>query len=204
MDNKVDGIAPKNLDGSTVVNTVHTANTAAVEAEKEKQQDYYVDPLEQEERMKEKLALMNSDKAKTDAANEEEDQKYFDPSSIRPDMNVSGYFSAGTTAKKTSFIKTPASADTLTLGMIVGVVGAIFSAFYLVYLIASGFSIHYIVNWIYIVVVILLAVTVFNAIRSIKVKNNSIKQKAIISIITAVISLAPAIGWLVHYIITIV
>ena len=113
MDKELDELTPMNLDG-TPAETVHTPSKEVAEAvlaeEKEKKEDYYVDPLEQDALMKEKLKKIEEDKpAKT-----EEEPEY----DFKPDMNVSGYFSAGTTAKKTGFMGQTASVGALSFSFI--------------------------------------------------------------------------------------
>ncbi len=211
MDKEIEEIAPKNLDGSTtVVNTVQKASpeevAKAAAAEKEKKEDYYVDPLEQEAKMKEKLDKIEEMKAlerKRNGEPEPEEEKADSVSSetIRPDMNVSGYFSSGTTAKKGGIMKRPASANALVISVVTGVIGAIYSMFYLITLISTNFSFstNWIMGWIYAVVVIASIIAIFNGIRSRKVQNETLKRNALIGLVGSGISFIPLVAWLVNW-----
>jgi hypothetical protein len=200
MDKGIDGIAPKNLDGTTVVNTVN--NPLATEANKPdsdtSKQDYYVDPLEQEALMKEKLAKIEEQK---NLNKEDDDNGYIDPDeTIRPDMNVTGFFSTGATAKKESFIKTPASKNVLIFCALIGVVGGIFTTLYLALLISSNFGIYWLYNWVYAVFVVGSIFAIINGIRSTKAPKDSLKRLALIGIIGSAITLVPILAWLLHWI----
>lgn len=207
MDKELTEIAPKNLDGSEVVNTVKKATAeeaeAAAKAEKEKKEDYYVDPLEQESKMKEKLEKIESEKEKkftNDSEDKESEPTPTFETSIRPDMNVTGYFSAGTTAKKANLLGRPAGRGTMLFSMFFGVINPIFAAFYMILIISTGFDINWWLNWIYTFIVILSIFVLVNSIRSIKAQNDSLKRKALIGILGASISLVPIFAWLVHWI----
>ena len=205
MDKYTPEINPTNLKG-TVVNTVHNATVdeknRAAEEEKEKKQDYYVDPLEQDALMKEKLDKIEADKAdKKDG--DEEHEAYVDET-IRPDMNVSGYFSSGTTAKKTSFMSRPASANTLFVCFILGVINAIYSAFYAAALITTRFNAFWFFGWIYAVVVLGSLIITLTSIRSLKVQKSSMKRHALIAIVGSGISIIPLIAYLIHWITAII
>lgn len=212
MDKETPEIAPTNLDG-TVVNTVHTPTSneaeraAAAAAEKEKEQDYYVDPLEQEAKMKEKLEKIEARKEldKKDGLIPDDEQEKTETAvdeTIRPDMNVSGFFSTGETAKKQSFISRPASSKSLAACAVFGVISAIYSAFYTVSLISTNFDTSWFFGWIYAVVVIASVVIVITGIRSLKTQNDSLKRKALIGIVGSAISAIPLIALLIHLIIS--
>lgn len=207
MDKELTEIAPTNLDGSEIepVNTVKKASAeevkAAAEAEKAKKQDFYVDPLEQEAKMKEKLEKIEELKALERKENgEPEETDYYEPEKVRPDMNVSGYFSTGATAKKEGVMKRPASAGALTFCMIFGIIGAIYSAFYTVTLISTTFSVNWFMGWIYAVVAVTSLIVLLTGVRSLKVQNESLKRNALIGIVGAAISVIPLVAWLVHWV----
>ena len=207
MDKELTEIAPKNLDGSEVVNTVKKATAeeaeAAAAAEKEKKEDYYVDPLEQESKMKEKLEKIESEKERKINPSTEDEQseetQSFTPL-IRPDMNVTGYFSAGDTAKKGFFLAHPAGKGTMFFSLIFGIINPICSAFYLILLLSSGFDLNWLLNWFYAIIVIITIFVLVNSLRSVGAKNDSLKRKALIGILGSIISLVPLIMWLVHWI----
>ena len=209
MDKEIEEIAPKNLDGSnTVVNTVKKASAEevaqAAAAEKEKKEDYYVDPLEQDALMKEKLAKIEERKElERKRSGEEEPEKTETTTSsdetIRPDMNVSGYFSTGATAKKDSIMKRPASSSSLTLCLVFGVINGIYSVCYFALLVASGFNIHWFMNWIFYIVVAASVIIIFTSVRSLKVQNANLKRNALVGIVGSAIALSPLIGWFIHW-----
>ena len=214
MNKELTDIAPTNLDGSEAepVVTIKTAPSAeeaeaAAAAEKEKNQEYYVDPLEQDSLMKEKLEKIEFEKERKkketygeDEEEKEEEKPAIDPS-IRPDMNVTGYFSAGNTAKKQSFVMQPASKHALTFGVIFGVIDAIYSAFFTIILISSNFDIKWYFGWAYALVVIFSIIIVINGIRSLKAQKDTIKQKALVGIVGSAISIVPLIAIFINWII---
>ena len=207
MDKELDGIDPGDLLKDTVVNTVHTASKeealAAAAEEKEKKQDYYVDPLEQDDVMKEKLKKIEEEREKKnlDNATPEEEKEEEVDLSIRPDMNVSGFFSAGNTATKQSIMHRPASKAFLNFCMIFGVINATYSAFYLVVLISDKFlSPNWFMGWLYAIVVILSVIIIINGVRSLKVQKDSLKRKALIGIVGSGIAALPLFAWIFHII----
>ena len=206
MDKELTEITPTNLDG-TEVNTVKKATEeeakAAAVAEKEEKENYYVDPLEQEALMKEKLEKIEAEKEQRRKENLEEEEASMPEidASIRPDMNVSGYFSTGNTAVKQSVLHRPASKGFLNFCMIFGVIDAIYSAFYFIALISDNFaSANWFMGWLYAIVVIISVIIIFNSVRSLKVQKNSLKQKAMIGIVGSAIAGLPLIAWLFHWI----
>ena len=208
MDKETPEIVPKNLDGSEmVVNTVQKASAddvkKAAEEEKERKQNYYVDPLEQDALMKEKLEKIEAEKAEKESDDEEEHEVTVDET-IRPDMNVSGYFSTGKTATKAGIMQRSASADTLTVCVVLSVISAIYSALYAALLISTEFNTNWFLGWIFAVAVIASIFVTFNSVRSLKVKNNSLKQKALIGIVGAGITAIPLIAWLIHWLTSVV
>lgn len=212
MDKELTEITPKNLDGSDaemVVNTVQKASEEEVKKaaaeEKERKENYYVDPLEQDALMKEKLDKIEAEKAEK-KAEEEEKEKAETPvdDTLRPDMNVSGYFSTGATANKTSFLKRPASANTLVVCFIFGILDAIYSGFYTVTLISTSFDANWFMGWIYAVVAILSIIITINCARSLKAQKESMKRNALVGLVGSGISAIPLIAWLIHWIVTIV
>jgi hypothetical protein len=208
MDKELTEITPTNLDGTEVVNTVKKATEeeakAAAIAEKEKKENYYVDPLEQDALMKEKLEKIEAEREKRRKENgeyEEQESTDFIDETIRPDMNVNGYFSTGNTASKTSVLKRPASKGTLSFCMVAGIVSAIYSAFYLVILVTDNFaSPYWFAGWLYAVAVIISIIVVLTGVRSLSVKNDNLKRKALIGIIGAALSVFPLIAWIIHWI----
>jgi hypothetical protein len=199
MDKELDGIKPETLE-NTVVNTVHIASkeeaAAAMNEEKEKKEDYYVDPLEQEKLMKEKLQRMEEERKK----NQTEDATSTDDEmTVRPDMNVSGYFSAGNTAKKAGFMSQNATIGTLNFCLIFGIIDAIYSAFYLLALITQRFDVNWFLGWLYAVVVVLSVIITVNGIRSLNIQKDNLKRKAMIGIVGSAISIIPLIAWIIHW-----
>lgn len=198
MDKELDNIEPMNLDG-TPAEAVHTAKkedvAAAVAEEKEKKEDYYVDPLEQDALMKEKLKKIEQEKSEKTEDNEEEYVPDF-----KPDMNVSGFFSTGTTAKKAGIMSQTASVGALSFCFIFGIINAIYSAFYLVLLIAERFDVNWFLGWLYAVVVVISIIVVLNSIRSLNVQKENLKRKAVIGIFGSSIAMIPLIAWIIHWI----
>ena len=209
MDKESPEITPKNLDGSDiVVETVKRASDEdikkAAEEEKAKKQDYYVDPLEQEALMKEKLDKIEAEKAEKKAEEEDEKTETVVDTTLRPDMNVSGYFSTGVTANKTGIMQRPASTGALTLSAIIGIIGAIYSAFYTVTLISTSFNANWFMGWIFAVIVIVSIFVLFNCARSLKAQKDSIKRKALLGIVGSCITAIPLIAWIIHLITSVV
>ena len=198
MDKELDNIEPTNLDG-TPAEAVHTVKkeevAEAAAEEKEKKEDYYVDPLEQDALMKEKLKKIEEEKSEKKDGNEEETIPEF-----KPDMNVSGYFSAGTTAKKAGIMSQTASVGALSFCFIFGIINAIYSAFYLVLLIAERFDVNWFLGWLYAVVVVISAIVLFNGIRSLNVQKENLKRKAMIGIFGSSIAIIPLVAWIIHWI----
>lgn len=204
MDKEITDIAPTNLEG-TVVNTVKKASEEDVEAaalaEKEKKENYYVDPLEQDAIMKEKLEKIEAERAKNHQDDDEEDEATFIDTSIRPDMNVSGYFSSGNTAKKPGIMKRSATGSMLTFGMVFSIFSAAYSVFYLVVLIADNFSSPlWYLGWLYAAVAVTSLFVIFNSIRSLGVKNDSLKAKALVGIIGSAFVIFPFFAWIINII----
>jgi len=197
-------ITPRNLDGSeAAVNTVQNISSEAVkkaaEEEKEKRQNYYIDPLEQDAKMKEKLDKIEAEKAE----NSEESSDSINDEIIRPDMNVSGFFSNGSTAGKTNILGQSASSATLAFCSFFGVLDAIFSAFYFIILITTGFNANWFMNWFYGALFIVSIVVAINCIRSVKVQKDDMKRNVLVGLVGSGISVIPIVTWIIHYIITI-
>jgi hypothetical protein len=197
MDKELDELTPMNLDG-TPAETVHTPSKEVAEAakaeEKEKKEDYYVDPLEQDALMKEKLKKIEEEKP---VKNEEDEPEY----DFKPDMNVSGYFSAGTTAKKAGFMSQTASVGALSFSFIGGITCATYSAFYLVLLISERFDVNWFLGWLYAVIAFVSIIILVNGIRSLKVQKENLKRKAMVGIVCSCISMIPLLAWIIHWIV---
>ncbi len=201
MDKELDGLTPSTLSGTTV-NTVHTASkeevAVALAEEKERKEDYYIDPLEQDAAMKEKLAKIESEKPAESSENKGEEREEAVPE-IHPDLNVSGFFSAGNTAKRPGFMSHNASISALNLCFVFGIINAIYSAFYLLALISTGFDTNWFFGWLYAVVVVTSIIIAINCFRSRNVQKDELKRKALIGLVGSAISILPLIGWILHF-----
>ena len=158
--------------------------------------EYYVDPLEQEAKMKEKLEKIDEPKT----AEIPEDEQL---SNIHPDMNITGFFSTGNTAKKTGFMHRSASPFMIKFGFVFGIISAIYSALYLFILISQRFYTNWFLSWLYAVVAIFALVILINSLRSLKVKNDNLKRNVLVGIFCAIISFAPLIAWVIHWFLTV-
>ena len=179
---------------------VKTANTDAA-AVKEESEDYYVDPFEQEAKMKEKLAKIEAQKFNKSDDDDEDEKPEGIPEiddTVRPDMNVSGFFSAGKTAKKESIIKRPASRQTSRNCFLVSAAGAGISLIYLIILFIVNFVAHWFLVAIYIITLIIVAATVFFAIRSHNSQDPTIKRYADLSLVLAAACLIPLLTVLLN------
>ena len=209
MDKELTEITPSNL-GDIEVNTTKRASAeevkAAAEAEKEEKQNYYIDPLEQDAVMEKRRQELEELKHRTNQDNEEpvEEEKPEVEETIRPDMNVNGFFSAGQTATKAGIMNRTATKGTLTFCMVFGVINAIYSAFYTVMLVSSAFDLHWFTAWVYAIVFVLTIIVLFNSLRSMKSQKDDIKRKALIGVFGSIISFAPLIAWVIHWITTII
>lgn len=209
MDKELTEITPSNL-GDIEVNTTKRASAeevkAAAEAEKEEKQNYYVDPLEQDAVMEKRRQELEELKHRTNQDNEEsvEEEKPEVEETIRPDMNVNGFFSAGQTATKAGIMNRTATKGTLAFCMIFGVINAIYSAFYTVMLVSSAFDLHWFTAWVYAIVFILTIIVLFNSLRSMKSQKDDIKRKALIGVFGSIISFVPLVAWIIHWITTII
>jgi len=203
MDKELTEINPANLDGGTAVNTINRASVEAAQKaaaeEKEKKQDFYVDPLEQDKIMQEKLAKIEEEKA---AEKSEEDDE-INESTIHPDMSVTGYFSTGNTATKPSIMNRTASTSTLTFCFLFGIINGAFSLLYMALLISTGFSVHWFLSWAYAAIVVLSIVIMVNSIRSLNTQKANLKRNAMVGIVGASISFLPIITWIIHWLMSI-
>ncbi len=208
MDNKEnEGINPISLEGFEV-NTVKRPSAEDVEQEKD---NYYVDPLEQDAIMKEKLARIEAERerrrqevAKENEDEKEEEKPYFVNETIRPDMNVTGYFSNGNTAPKKNPLKKPASSAQINFCMTAGIINVAYALAYAITLIVKNFDTKiWFMNWVFIFLSFVSILVILNTIRILKVNKDAAKNKLIFTIALAGASLAPAIIWLVHWLIQI-
>lgn len=203
MDKEAPEITPTtNLDGQTE-NAVKTPDVARVqaasEAMKEKKQDYYVDPLEQEALMQKKQEELNARKVATGVP-VEEPKPEVDTSEpvIQPDMNVTGFFSTGETAKKGSIIKRPVSGGTTKFFFAVSIVSMGFSVIYMITLISTLYRANWFMGWIYGIFFFLSIVSIFFAVRSLSSMNESIKKYAILDLVFTGISVIPLVMLLLN------
>jgi cation transport ATPase len=210
MDKELTEITPSNL-GDVEVNTAKRASAeevkAAAEAEKEEKQNYYVDPLEQDAVMEKRRQELEELRHRTNQDNNEPVKEEETPEiddTIRPDMNVNGFFSAGQTATKAGIMNRTATKGTLAFCMVFGVINAIYSAFYTVMLVSSAFDLYWLTAWVYAIVFILTIIVLFNSLRSMKSQKDDIKRKALIGVFGSIISFVPLIAWIIHWIITII
>lgn len=211
MDKELTEITPSDL-GDVEVNTAKHASAeeakAAAAAEKEAKQNYYIDPLEQDAAMEKRRQELEEQKKKTTSFDSNEtapaEEEAPVDESIRPDMNVNGFFSAGQTAAKQGIFNRTASKGTVTFCMVFGVINAIYSAFYIIMLVSSAFDIHWFTGWIYAIVFILTLIVLVNSLRSLKSQKDDIKRKAMIGIFGSIISFIPLFAWIIHWIITII
>ena len=209
MDKELTEITPSNL-GDVEVNTAKHASAeeakAAAAAEKEAKQNYYIDPLEQDAAMEKRRQELEEQKRK-DTSNDTDDAiaiKEEAPieESIRPDMNVNGFFSAGQTATKQGIMNRSASKGTVTFCMLFGIINAIYSAFYIILLVSSAFDTNWFTGWIYAIVFVLTLIVLINSLRSMKSQKDDIKRKAMIGIFGSIISIVPLFAWIIHWILT--
>lgn len=209
MDKELTEITPPDL-GDIEVNTAKRASAeevkAAAEAEKEEKQNYYIDPLEQDAVMEKRRQELEELKHRTgqDSSEPVEEVTPEIDDTIRPDMNVNGFFSAGQTATKVSIMNRTATKGTLAFCMVFGIINAIYSAFYTVMLVSSAFDLHWFTGWVYAIVFILTIIVLFNSLRSMKSQKDDIKRKALIGVFGSIISFVPLIVWIIHWIITII
>ena len=196
MDKEAPEIKPTTLSGQTE-NVVKTPNAEAVKVAsaelKEKKQDYYVDPLEQEAVMQKKQAEIEAQKAKEGGSSAEQTTTAEIPEAeaIRPDMNVTGYFSAGETAKKGSIMKRSASGRTMKVFFVVSALSASFSAVYMITLISTLYDAHWFMGWIYGILFFFSIIGVFFAVRSLNAVSDKIKKHAILELVFTGISVIP-------------
>lgn len=209
MDKELTEITPSNL-GDVEVNTTKRASAeevkAAAEAEKEEKQNYYIDPLEQDAVMEKRRQELEELKHRTgqDSSEPSKEETPELDDTIRPDMNVNGFFSAGQTATKTGIMNHTATKGTLAFCMVFGIINAIYSAFYTVMLVSSAFDLHWFTGWVYAIVFILTIIVLFNSLRSMKSQKDDIKRKALIGVFGSIISFVPLIAWIIHWITTII
>lgn len=189
-----------NLDGTVSEEKPAVTETAVpiVKSEEipKKDQDYYVDPLEQDALMQEKIKKINEEKIAREgkqlgetAAAAPEPTK--DEDIIRPDMTVNGFFSANQTAKKVSFVKNPASSSSLKIGIFAGAINSLYALVLSGIYISNNFSLNWILGLIYAYVVVSTIVIMINALRSKNAANESIKKDAMISLVLSIVSLLP-------------
>ena len=161
--------------------------------------DYYVDPLEQEKAMQEKREKIET--AKQNAApSAPAATSDIDEDAIRPDMNISGFFSTGKTAKKQSFLKAPAGKTALKFAFLTGIISAIFTAFYLILIFSTGFDLYWFLNWIYAVIIVISVINLVNGLRSRQIQNDAMKKHALVGILGSAFALVPLLAWLFNLI----
>ena len=166
-------------------------------------ENFYVDPLEQDAAMEEKRKKLEAEKAarlQSLSSSEEITPLLENNNAVRPDLNVSGFFSE--TAKKTrrvSLLRRPATTGTLTFGLVFGFIGVIYSIFYLVALITTDFDFFWFFGWLYAVMALLSTLIIFNSFRSLKLQSDKLKRKALIGLVGSAIALIPALAWLIHW-----
>ena len=192
-------IAPKNMTeelDSAVKAVVSEENKPPLsDEEKEKKQEYYVDPFEQEEKMKAKLAEIEN-KKKFGPPSEDDNKPVAQApgitETIRPDMNVTGYFSAGETAKKRSDImRRPTSRKTAKRCFILSVISIFLSAIFLLTLFITSFSAHWFFNWTYLIALALSVITAFFAIRSRNSADPETIRYALLNLVLSSITVIP-------------
>ncbi|MDO4967780.1 MAG: hypothetical protein Q4E70_03405 [Candidatus Saccharibacteria bacterium] len=205
MDKEAPEITPTTLggQGENAVKAIDSAAIKAASAEaKEKKEDYYVDPLEQDALMQKKQAEIEARRAATGVPTEEQavTAETVEEADIRPDMNVTGYFSSGETAKKSSIMKQPASSGTMKIFFGISAISAGFSVIYLIILIATLYRAHWFMGWIYGVLFFLAIISVFFAVRSLNAMNDKIKKYAILDLVCTGISVIPLLMLLINMI----
>ncbi|MBP5512465.1 hypothetical protein J6X90_03705 [Candidatus Saccharibacteria bacterium] len=204
MNKENDGINPISLEGYEV----NTVKRASEDVAKEEKDNYYVDPLEQDAIMQEKMKRIEAERERRrleiaqENEDEEEEKPYFVNETIRPDMNVTGYFSTGNTATKKNPLKKPASSKQVTICMGLSIVNVIYALVYALTLIIKNFdSKLWFMTWVFIFLSIASIVIILNAVRILKINKDAYKNKLTITITLASVSLLPAIVWLIHWII---
>lgn len=170
--------------------------------------DYYVDPLEQEALMKEKLAKIE---ARKKIGSEDVDESLVElresmpevEEVFRPDMNVSGYFSAGNTSVKRNLINRPISRKTAKRCFLISASCAAFSLIYLIALFICDFVMDWRFVWLFIIILITATSTLFFAIRSNKSQDPEIKRSSDLNLILAISCFIPlliiALNNLLHF-----
>ena len=188
-----------NLDGTVSEEKPAVTETAVPNVKPEeipkKDQDYYVDPLEQDALMQEKLKKIEESRAKKEeeAAEETEKTEPTVDETIRPDMTINGFFSANQTAKKVSITNRPASASALKIGLVIGALNTVFSVIFAIIFATNNMSISWVMGLIYAYVVISTTICLVNALRSSKSTNETLKKYAYISLVMSGITLFPII-----------
>lgn len=166
----------------------------------EEQQDYYVDPLNQEAVLKqhqielEKKAEKEAEEAKEQI--EEQDEV------IHPDMNVSGFFSAKKTNRKNGIMHHAASKGLVLFSMISGLISAAYAIIYLLLLFTNDFSVYWFMSWAYAASFALALISFLNCLRSLKSTDKASKKRAIISLPFDVVAFIPLLTLLIHYLLT--
>lgn len=195
MDKEAPEIAPTTLSGQGE-NAVKSVNAAAVQtasaALKEQKEDYYVDPLEQDALMQKKQAELQAKQTASGAA-ESSTETVGSESAIRPDMNITGFFSNGETAKKGSIMKRPVSGSTTKIFFGISAVSAAFSVIYMITLITTLYRTNWFMGWIYGILFFGSVVSIFFATRSLSSMNDKIKKYAILDLVFTAISVIPLI-----------
>lgn len=196
MDKEAPEIKPTTLDGQNE-NAVKTVDSVAVQAAavaaREEKEEYYIDPLEQDALMKKKQEELEARKSALGISNDTPISETIPDvgPEIRPDMNVTGFFSAGETAKKGSILKQPASGGTMKIFYLISLVSVIISTIYAIALIATLYSAGWILGWLYGISFFASVVGAFFAIRSLNITNEQIKKHAILELVFTGISLIP-------------
>lgn len=194
MDKEAPEIKPTTLDGQgeNAVKTIDSAATqAAASAANENKEDYYVDPLEQDNLMKQKKQELEAAAEKDAQEAAKTANESLGNEEIRPDMNVTGFFSAGETAKKGSIMKRPVSSTVTRFFFAVSIVSVAISVIYAVALIASLYSVHWLMGWLYGIFLFASLISIIFAIRSLNSMSDQIKKYAILDLVFTGISVIP-------------
>ena len=202
MDKETPELTPTTLGGQGE-NAVKTIDSAAVQAAsaqiKEQKEDYYIDPLEQDALMQKKQAELNVKKEAAGISTDEPaSETATGETAIRPDMNVTGFFSNGETAKKGSILKRPVSGNVTKIFFAISIVSAGFSMIYAITLIATLYRANWFMGWIYGILFFFSIISIFFAIRSLSSMNDKIKKYAILDLVFTGISVIPLIMLLLN------
>ena len=166
------------------------------------QQDYYVDPLNQDAVLKQHQIELEEQKKAAEAAAAEENSDEELSDTIRPDLNVNGFFSTENGDKKHGLLYKSAGKGLIKVSMLLSLISTAYSVIYLLLLVVKSFDVYWLLSWVYGICLFLTLLSFLNGLRSTHATDKSIKHKAAVTIFASVITIIPLIVWVIHYFIT--